>query len=934
MKKIFLCSALIMFFCSQGYSIVKAGCMYMYPDDGYSANYEMGRCGGSIYYFSTGSKANEHESSKDIQCGSWQKIKNHSACEYNGAADDNTTLQYYACECDAGCLQSSVSDVRYFDNPAIIDKSGTDEQAKAKQSSGSIKLPVKIVWNSAGNEEAWPGGETDNSGDLSEEYSCREVKISNYHIYSDDCGDKSVERKGEAVGIGSYLIDFEYIPTTTIGQTTPSLNLTEKEKDNTVPIKNGKFIPAADKKNGIYQFVIGKPEFNEIENAKACFFESSSTIRWRVRPCCDKEGKQCMDEGTAQWQEFTTSTAPELMKPLDPDWNGGGEITKSSKELVPAIEPLRWCKAKLPETSQIKNRPVQYAKSYQMTMASDESNSFTSGLMDVLSGNTSVSSYLTSLFSTPTATPQTPHALALVNGNLAYNVFPDKTTGEVETWFPAQSRGDLAFFSRGRTYSWRLTSCSDDFTKKCFADSSQEWKIKTPGKNSVPPEIIPAPQAVTPKDDPNGNEPIGFPISLSWTVPSGANSFRYETDIPNLNGGRTTAWNVVPNNEFDDATRKMFGLDNTMIMLDTTYKWRVRSCAMFDSGKSDINDCDAWSNWFFFRTTGRPPLKDSMLPNMDSVASYPQNFTWEKVSGARSYKIKLLTSRNIEIKEKTVKFGPQDRGRPGTQFDYPDIKPPVNTDSKAYSWKVQTCADENGERCGAWSDPQHFTTARPGFPQIQTQKKIYGSLNGVDLAWTGQTKQYWITMNYDQTQPKCGLQNPIVNKKITGTSCSMQNGCIPEDIKTSCVGSYEWTIQPCTNPDCLDRGIDNIKSGSFSVSANASETNTLSVCGQDADTAKSEWDETEVCGIRHIFLFLKIAINFLLFKLLILMLPIFVLISGGWFYLSSGKPDTVKNVIKMWKEIGIAYGLMLLAWLLISWLLLIVGYNNLWWKIL
>jgi len=58
------------------------------------------------------------------------------------------------------------------------------------------------------------------------------------------------------------------------------------------------------------------------------------------------------------------------------------------------------------------------------------------------------------------------------------------------------------------------------------------------------------------------------------------------------------------------------------------------------------------------------------------------------------------------------------------------------------------------------------------------------------------------------------------------------------------------------------------------------------------------------------------------------------LISGGIFYLGQQGPKTIPFIKNMWKWIGIGYALMIFAWLLVSWMMAIVGYSDLWWKVL
>jgi len=918
-----------------------------------------------------------------IQCNAWQtprdliaygvdysgnKTSIKSYCDYQGDGEYRK-LYYHACWCDKDCLVAPTRG-RYFDTP---DKSSEISYDPANPKT-YINLPVLLSWDSQwSNDDPAPAFrrvyeevETCNEttvkkGLMLGDHYCstddywiieadRNTKFDPQTLYytpertigyGDKINDYSYPPVAGSPNPQTYLVEFEYIPTTIL-QKTPSLNLTIEEKENKKPIKNGKFIPTADKKNGIYQIFVDKAEFNEVENAKPCFFESSSLIRWRVRPCCDKEGKQCLDENKAQWWEFKTSTAPEMknpadpVKPKDPDWNGKEAAVTSFKEIVPGKNPLQWCAAKLPDENQKLGAPAQYAGSYQMAISSNEKNDFTSGLVDKISEKvSSFKNYIISLFGggsnsnnvaggTQTTNQQAPHILSVINGSLIYNIYPDQQNGEVETVYPSQGRSDLSFFSRNRNYTWKLKSCADNFTARCFENYGQAWKV-----NTIKDDPIDAPEALSPKD----GETVGFPISIAWTIPLGANSFRYETTIPNFTSERKATWNTLPNRDFDEATKKVFTLDNVAMKLNTTYTWRVQSCPEFDS--NSVADCDKQSKWFSFTTTGRPPAKSSMKPSLDadSNITFPQSFEWEKVPGARSYVI--LFDGADGKKTETVKFGPNEKGHPNVQFDYPDIQPPNdNISGKTYTWKVKTCADSDGKICGEW-ETQYFATKRPDKPVITNIKKTpYGSLGNLNAAWRGQTKHYWVTVTQLTGESGCKLTNPAVDKNMSANSCSTSNNCIDPNTNSSCAGTYEIKIQPCANPNCSDRGDDNAARANFIVATGNSMDNTFAVCSHNFNNPKTEWDETERCQIRHVFLLLKIAIDFLMFKLALLMLPILVLISGGIFYLGQQGPKTIPFIKNMWKWIGIGYALMIFAWLLVSWMMAIVGYSDLWWKVL
>ena len=131
--------------------------------------------------------------------------------------------------------------------------------------------------------------------------------------------------------------------------------------------------------------------------------------------------------------------------------------------------------------------------------------------------------------------------------------------------------------------------------------------------------------------------------------------------------------------------------------------------------------------------------------------------------------------------------------------------------------------------------------------------------------------------------------------------------------------------------NCSDRG--EALTGTFKVKATGASTgmDSFKVCGQNTDNLDTKWKETDDCSIASFFLVVKLIINFLLFKLAFMLLPVLALITGGMFYLGMHGKDTIPTVKRMWKYAGIGYALMFMAWLLVSWLMAATGYNSVPW---
>ncbi len=881
-------------------------------------------CGKIEYHMDCGNK--DCDTWSDFTCGKWQKSE-ASSISWKEKDGDNKTTWYARCYCDIACLDMPTNP-RYNDDPS--------PQNHANNDTAKITLPVALSWN---NVPGWKN--------LGKNIATCTGKDSYCEHSKGYAGNFSKIEGANNFGPQSYLIE---IQDTTSENGIDNFNFAPLSDDDTNPNteyakpRSSGRIKTIGGKKAFYK-VLDTNIFNSVTDAWPCFFNSSGKYRWRVKPCCDTFGENCKEYGDNEgWWYFSVNTAPELIGPTDADWNGEGPAMgneaaqKSFKDIREGVDPLKWCSAKLPDELQEKERPTRYAESYQLYITSDENNDIVNGIQNAIDTVTSAYHNLVSWL-TGNSDPQTPaekqktHALSVINGQIISDVFPNPVTGEVETWYPAQSRGDLAYFTRNRAYSWTLKSCPNNDTRDefedrednndCYEDSSQKWRIVTKD------EDIPAPEPIDPKDDPSGDNPVGLPISIVWSTPAGANSYQYNTDIGNLTRERNTTWNTIPNKETAETDPDALTLNDAAIKLDTVYHWKVRSCAEFNS-----TDCDEWSKDYSFITTGRPPGTNTMKPDLGSTINYPQNFFWEHVGGARAYAVELYDANYQLLTTQTVKFNDENDGQPSTQFDYPNITQPAKgTANTTYHWRVKTCADEEIKYCGGQSEYQNFTVYRVAAPILTSEKNEFGSLRELKLEWESQTKNNLITITYagGSTQDGCSTGNSITNFKSTDKACTFFNGCIDQNSKLSCAGTYTYMIYPCVDTNCSDRG--EAIQGTFLIKATGSSETIANfrVCGQNSDNLDTGYDETAECSIGSFFLVVKLIINFLLFKVAFLLLPVLAMISGGMFYLGMKGKDTIPTIKNMWKYAGWGYGIMFMAWLLVSWLIAATGYEGIAW---
>jgi len=721
------------------------------------------------------------------------------------------------CICANTCLVLPANHY-YYDDPVNKTKQ-TDEK--------NITLPVVLAWN---NVEAW------------------QKEDGEYVWYWMNVGGKeSITSK--IFGARSYLLEI----------------------DNTNGVIND-----SKSQGGIFRKILKTNEFNPAKEFFPCFFNSGREIKWRVRPCCNEDGSNCLPESQAEWWTFTTSFAPEPVITEDPDWNGNNQAINIPFKGF----QIKWCPVWLAQSG-------QFAKSYRLMVNSDEKGSLGCHPLMKSGDQCKDDDILSDPSSGEVVTAQT-----TINAQTKIPL----------VMFPIQGRQDHALFTRNRTYAWKVRTCFDDIASNCSA-YGQTWKFST----RYDPIGVPA--AINPKNSDGDSDLAGLPLSITWTVPDGANSFIYQTSFINVE--QKTSWSVVPNNESSTTQKSWFDAPN--LKADTQYTWRVRACSKFDS-----TDCDAWSQWFTFRTTGRPPKSESLTV----TPKVPTNFFWEAVSGAKSYRFSLFKSSG-QIKE-IVLNNPELLKNPKYTLDYPDID-----QEQSYTWKVQTCAHTDGTVCGPWSQEKPLAIpalAAPINPNPAPNSTVYADQVTHNISWdkVDGASAYHYTLALITSQEKQPCDQPSVDKIVSQPS---------EMAELNCLGIYNLTVQPCVDSACQSIGPKS--EWTFTLGQQIPQTKSVfTVCGAGYDNDKTPWNERESCQIKHILLLIKITIDFLLFKLAFWLLPIMALATGLIFYSQFKAPEIWEKVKSTWRAIAIGYGLLFFAWLIVGVFLQVAGFSGLWFKIL
>ena len=460
---------------------------------------------------------------------------------------------------------------------------------------------------------------------------------------------------------------------------------------------------------------------------------------------------------------------------------------------------------------------------------------------------------------------------------------------------------ERGLFSKAQTYSWQVTTCFLNYGVDC-QDFSQKWNFKTREDYDFS-----KPTLLYPEDDKNGEKAVGLPIILKWRKDFGVNSFIYEISPSNITGKTT------------DSALKLDIINEPRLNLDTFYKWKVQPC--WDE-KSEECEQDVWSDEWTFKTTGSPPKLIYPGKNISNIP-IPVKLDWENVSGAKSYEYwvysngKLIANNIIENNSVLIKY------------DSVSKEPKQETN---YSWQVATCADKEGNICGESTKLQDFETFKLSAPSNllpEDDETIFTYQMPKGFFWDSDAKYFKFTLDYIQKSEEeigdCPLKKE--GKNIIGNSYF---------VSLSCLGEYQWQVQSCLDENCNEKGESNIQN--FTLNQTVSPTQFgLVPCGRSSYNPDTPWDEREPCEFKHLFILFRNILNFLLWKVTLIVLLLLVIGTAMIFYFSIGAPVMVIDIKGAWKAAGKGYAIIFLSWIIINLVLNILGYQvgifGNWWQI-
>lgn len=815
-------------------------------------------------------------------------------CHKYCSSSPDSYKPYFAC---GGSCLSNISSVRYYSNPYYPQKpeltiQGSDDYPNTcsaedlqkyplqedciEPSNGStdVKLPLKIDWD----EDAYWLEKNGKYGYFS---TPKGVDVDGSKSYKISL--KLTEEKDDQV---VNLVS----PPTKAAEKSLSDYISKNFEQDEKEINEGYFIKVlntANQPNYIGKGVYRSSEYNFRVDHNPCWLKSGQEYDLVIQTCCGADGTNC---NTGSTLKFETAYAPELKSPEDLDWEGAYYSAWNAWPYINTIDKLPLSNTDYKPFDWDKNVPklgLKIEPPVLLDWCDVDSNKLEHR-------TTNSYSILPKIFETVPDTNVIQKVCAFNKGitdELCYHISAPVTLN----LFSEYSDIDNFVFLKNSIHSWKVRGCPTVMAGICSARPySQEWYFETTdsdlGENT---NIVPADGSI-----------VGLPVSVSWV-----NSYGYIAYVLEFYKGGT----LLETKELSSSGNSYNDLD-----LKTTYQWRFKNCT-----DRYYKNCDDWSPFFKFTVTGDAPT----LISPSGAVIPPLDFKWNTVPGAKSYVLKIEGDGiNKEIKTTS------DYLKLEYSADFP-LK--VNT---SYNWQVKTCADRDGNKCGDYSAPLIFTVKLDTPTGLKPENKVLSLYEdkGAKLTWDNidQVKTYQISFDYEK-----GIEE-------VSTYCENLEG--KENIVTrneyffspQCLGNYTWKVRSCFS--------DNCEQGTFSewseyktftlfqnvdpetgekVSEKNENTKSIVPCGRPLDDPDTPWNEREACAMPHLLIILRNILDFVLGRLIPLVIAGSVVYSGLKFFTSLGNPNVIVQIKDLWKYIGIGFLIILFSITAIDFFLTFLGYN-------
>lgn len=457
--------------------------------------------------------------------------------------------------------------------------------------------------------------------------------------------------------------------------------------------------------------------------------------------------------------------------------------------------------------------------------------------------------------------------------------------------------------TKNSEYQWEIASCLRENLSQCglecaesqegdeCGDYGQRWQFTT-GEISLP-----VPEITSPKST-DGIPVVNFSSYLGWKSIGiqGVSSYRYEI--------KKDGEKAVDN--FTTVSSVPFSSFWQNLDFNQVYSWEVRAC-WHEKGEG----CETEGSESNFKTTGQTPNILSPQPNENSFI--PVKFDWTDIVGALSYKYEIFADSDFS---QIVTQGAV--SSPEVSISYPTLK--MET---PYWWRVSSCADSQGNACGTPAK-SNFTALKLSSPVAESPLPRAEVDLPIILSWQKMDSvhyEYWLVSEGETIEREFTLDN---SRQFSDLEINKE---------------YQWKVRACFEPGNEESCGDWNSQESFKaveVPPIAGKGGIVP-CGRKANDPNTPYNEMEPCQFPHLFIMLKNILDFLLWRLGLIILALLVAATGVIYYFSMGDPKTMVKVKSLLKSALTGYIVIFFAWMILTTMVAILGFKveifGRWWEI-
>lgn len=458
-------------------------------------------------------------------------------------------------------------------------------------------------------------------------------------------------------------------------------------------------------------------------------------------------------------------------------------------------------------------------------------------------------------------------------------------------------------FTKNSNYQWEIATCLNENLTKCGLDCAanqegdqcgdygQRWNFTT-GETALP-----VPEITSPKSA-DGMPVVNFSSYLGWKPIGiqGVSSYRYEIK---KDGEKTV-------DDFTTVSSVPFSSFWQNLDFNQVYSWKVKAC-WDERGEG----CETTSSESTFKTTGQTP--NIISPAANESVSIPVKLDWTDVPGTLSYKYQIFADSNFS---QTVTQGTVSSSEVSISY------PALNMETP-YWWQVSSCADSQGNACGTPTS-SNFTASKLSSPAIESPLPGAEVDLPIILSWQKMDNaqyEYWLVS-----------EGETVEREFTSNNSSQFS-----DLEIN--KEYQWKVRVCFEPGNEESCSDWSSQESFKAVETPLRPGEggFVPCGRKADDPRTPYNEMESCQFPHLFIMLKNILDFLLWRLGLIILALLAVATGVIYYFSMGNPKTMAKVKSLLKSAVTGYIVIFFAWMILTTILAVIGFEveifGRWWEI-